>query len=228
MLHTLDRMELAQEVNRRAGEHGRVLPVLVQVNIAREEQKGGMPVEEVESFLKKMKDFSHLHVEGLMSIMPLMASEEELSGLFGGMRTLYEQMRDLYAARGLLSRPNIRLLPFISDMPSQMAAADVVIARAGAMTVSELAQAGRAAILVPSPNVTGNHQYKNARVLSDAGAAVLLREEELPLMLCNTVERLLSNEVERAALSRAIRSFATPEAGARIWQDVLCLIKGKK
>lgn len=95
MLHTLDRMELAQEVNRRAGEHGRVLPVLVQVNIAREEQKGGMPVEEVEGFLKKMKDFSNLHVEGLMSIMPLLASEEELSGLFGGMRTLFEQMRDL-------------------------------------------------------------------------------------------------------------------------------------
>ena len=95
MLHTLDRMELAQEVNRRAGEHGRILPALVQVNIAREEQKGGMPVEEVADFLKQMRDFSHIHVEGLMSIMPLGASEEELSGLFGGMRTLFEQMREL-------------------------------------------------------------------------------------------------------------------------------------
>jgi len=94
MLHTLDRMELAQEVNRRAGEHGRILPALVQVNIAREEQKGGMPVEEVEHFLKRMKDFSHIHVEGLMSIMPLGASEEELGGLFAGMRTLFERMRD--------------------------------------------------------------------------------------------------------------------------------------
>ena len=95
MLHTLDRVELAQEVNRRAGEHGRVLPVLVQVNIAREAQKGGMPVEEVQDFLKRMKDFSSIHVEGLMSIMPLQASEEELGTLFGGMRTLFEQMRDL-------------------------------------------------------------------------------------------------------------------------------------
>jgi len=95
MLHTLDRMELAQEVNRRAGEHGRILPVLLQVNIAGEEQKGGMPPEEVEGFLRRMKDFSHIHVEGLMSIMPLAASEEELDGLFGGMRTLFEQMRDL-------------------------------------------------------------------------------------------------------------------------------------
>ena len=95
MLHTLDRIELAQEVNRRAGECGRILPALVQVNIAREPQKGGMPVEEVEAFLRQMKDFSNIHVEGLMSIMPLGASEEELTGLFRGMRTLFEEMRSL-------------------------------------------------------------------------------------------------------------------------------------
>ena len=95
MLHTLDRIELAQEVNRRAGEHGRVLPALVQVNIAREEQKGGMPVEEVAGFLKRMKDFSSIHIEGLMSIMPLAASQTELEGYFRGMRALFEQMRDL-------------------------------------------------------------------------------------------------------------------------------------
>ena len=94
MLHTLDRMELAQEVNRRAGEHGRVLPALVQVNIAGEEQKGGMPPEEVEAFLKRMKDFSCIQVQGLMSIMPLGAPEAELDRLFGGMRRLFEQMRD--------------------------------------------------------------------------------------------------------------------------------------
>ena len=95
MLHTLDRVELAQEVNRRAGEHGRVLSALVQVNIAGEEQKGGMPPEAVAAFLKQMKDFSSIHVQGLMSIMPLAAPEEELERLFAGMRTLFEQMRDL-------------------------------------------------------------------------------------------------------------------------------------
>ena len=94
MLHTLDRMELAQEVNRRAGEHGRVLPALVQVNIAREPQKGGLPVEEVPAFLQKMRDFSCIHVEGLMSIMPLGAPQQELEALFGGMRALFERLRD--------------------------------------------------------------------------------------------------------------------------------------
>lgn len=93
MLHTLDRMELAQEVNRRASEHGRVLSTLVQVNISGESQKGGMPPEEVPAFLRQMRHFSGIHIEGLMSIMPLAASPTELSALFKGMRTLFEQMR---------------------------------------------------------------------------------------------------------------------------------------
>ncbi len=95
MLHTLDRLELAQEVDRRAAQHGRVIPALVQVNIAREPQKGGMPPEEVEAFLRQMRSFSSIHVEGLMSIMPLAAGEEELTGYFRGMRTLFERMRAL-------------------------------------------------------------------------------------------------------------------------------------
>lgn len=95
MLHSLDRMELAREVDRRARQHGRVIPALVQVNIAGEEQKAGMPPEEVEGFLREMRSYPNIHVEGLMAIMPLAASEEELDGLFRGMRRLFEQMRDL-------------------------------------------------------------------------------------------------------------------------------------
>lgn len=95
LLHTLDRLELAREVDRRADQHGRVIPALVQVNISGEEQKGGMPPEEVPAFLRQMRDYPSIRVQGLMSIMPLAASEEELAGLFRGMRTLFEQMRDL-------------------------------------------------------------------------------------------------------------------------------------
>lgn len=95
MLHSLDRLELAREVDRRARQHGRVIPALVQVNIASEEQKGGMPVQEVESFLREMRNYPNIHVEGLMAIMPLAASEEELDRLFGEMRKLFERMRGL-------------------------------------------------------------------------------------------------------------------------------------
>jgi len=95
MLHSLDRVELAREVDRRARQHGRVIPALVQVNIAGEEQKGGMPAREVEGFLRQMHNYPNIHVEGLMAIMPLAASKEELDRLFGEMRKLFEQMRGL-------------------------------------------------------------------------------------------------------------------------------------
>lgn len=93
MLHTLDRLQLAQEVNRRAAEHERLIPTLVQVNISGEEQKGGMPPQEVLPFLKQMKDFSSIRIQGLMSIMPLGAEPYQLRELFAGMRRLFDQMR---------------------------------------------------------------------------------------------------------------------------------------
>ena len=93
MLHTLDRLQLAQEVNRRAAEHERFIPTLVQVNISGEEQKGGMPPQEVLPFLKQMKDFSSIRIQGLMSIMPLGAEPHQLRELFAGMRRLFDQMR---------------------------------------------------------------------------------------------------------------------------------------
>lgn len=93
MLHTLDRLSLAQEIERRADEHGRVVPALVQVNIAREPQKSGMPPEEVLTFLRQMRDFKQIRIKGLMSIMPLDASQDELRALFRGMRQLYERLQ---------------------------------------------------------------------------------------------------------------------------------------
>lgn len=93
MLHTLDRMALAQEVERRAGERGIALPTLVQVNISGEPQKGGMSPEEVLPFLKQMRQFPNIRIQGLMSIMPRDASPEELTALFQGMRSLFDRLR---------------------------------------------------------------------------------------------------------------------------------------
>ncbi|MBQ8896673.1 MAG: hypothetical protein IJY88_07785, partial [Clostridia bacterium] len=80
----------------------------------------------------------------------------------------------MFTSGGLEKAENIKLLEYIYDMPIQMAAADVVISRAGAMTVSELSMQKKVSIMIPSPNVTNNHQYKNAKVLADAEAAVLI------------------------------------------------------
>lgn len=73
---------------------------------------------------------------------------------------------------------NIRIESYIDDMPSYIAASDVIIGRAGALSVAEICTVGRASILVPSPNVTGNHQYFNAKSVSDKNGAILIEEKD--------------------------------------------------
>ena len=137
----------------------------------------------------------------------------------------YEATHGEFCAKGLDTCPRLELLPYIGDMPRRMAEADVVICRAGAMSISELAALGAPAVLVPSPNVTGNHQYRNAKVLSDAGAAVLLTEKGLVQTLPETVMGLLVSSEKRHALSSAIRAFARPDANRLIYEDICRLIR---
>ncbi|MBQ8511016.1 MAG: UDP-N-acetylglucosamine--N-acetylmuramyl-(pentapeptide) pyrophosphoryl-undecaprenol N-acetylglucosamine transferase [Clostridia bacterium] len=134
---------------------------------------------------------------------------------------------------GLDKYENIELCEYIYDMPLKMAAADLTINRVGAMTVSELAITGKCAIFIPSPNVAENHQYKNAKVLYDAGAAGLFEEKELtdgakPLIA--EVEKLLTDEGKaiRDERSEKIVQFAVPESNKLIYQDLLKLVEEKK
>lgn len=94
LIHSLDRFSLAEEINRQAQKHNRVMPVLVQVSPAGEEQKGGMPPEEVLPFLREAAKLPGLHIRGLMAVMPNIQEETYLSGLFADMRTLFERLRD--------------------------------------------------------------------------------------------------------------------------------------
>lgn len=134
---------------------------------------------------------------------------------------------------GLDKYENIELCEYIYDMPVKMAAADLTINRAGAMTVSELAITGKCAIFIPSPNVAENHQYKNAKVLYDAGAAGLFEEKDLSdgaKPLIEEVEKLLSDEGRaiRDERSEKIRQFAVRESNKLIYQDLLKLVEEKK
>jgi UDP-N-acetylglucosamine--N-acetylmuramyl-(pentapeptide) pyrophosphoryl-undecaprenol N-acetylglucosamine transferase len=141
----------------------------------------------------------------------------------------YEKTRAEFEAAGLLKSKNICLTEYIYDMPIQMAAADLVISRAGAITLSELAEQGKAAILIPSPNVTDDQQYKNAKVLADAGGAVLIRESELDSKrLGSEVERLLNEPSRLEALRKNIKSFAASDASGVIFDEMMKLIKEKE
>lgn len=94
LIQSVDRLHLAQEIDRQAQRIGRVMPVLLQVSPAGEEQKGGMPPEEVRPFLEAVRSMQGLHVEGLMAVMPLTTDEAYISGLFAQMRTLFDRLRE--------------------------------------------------------------------------------------------------------------------------------------
>lgn len=105
------------------------------------------------------------------------ASGGEFQMIFATGKREFERVSEKLG--NLSELPNIRVLPYIYNMGECMAAADVVISRAGAMTVSELSAVGKPSILIPSPNVAHNHQEFNARSLESRGAAVVIRENEL-------------------------------------------------
>ena len=103
-----------------------------------------------------------------------------------------------------------------------MAAADVMISRAGAASCNELAAAGLPCILIPSPNVTDNHQEKNARVLERLGGAVVILESECTgQRLYEEVKALLSDEPRRKAMRQALLRSAVPDSAERIC-DIIC------
>ncbi|MBO7304250.1 MAG: undecaprenyldiphospho-muramoylpentapeptide beta-N-acetylglucosaminyltransferase [Clostridia bacterium] len=115
--------------------------------------------------------------------------------------------------------------PYIEDMPTVMTASDVVVSRCGAMTISELSAAGVAAILVPSPNVTGNHQYKNAKLLCDRGAAIMIEDSEVnERTLLDAVRKLGTDEKLRRSLSTAIKGFHDPSSAELIYRELLGVI----
>ncbi len=141
----------------------------------------------------------------------------------------YGGFMEAFRAQGLDRYPNLQPTEYLYDMPLRLAAADLVIGRAGAMTLSELAMLGKAAILIPSPNVTDNHQYKNAFAVAEKGAAVLLEEKALGEgVLLETVLELMRNEEKRAEMGRAFRSFALENANEMIFSDIKRLVISKK
>jgi undecaprenyldiphospho-muramoylpentapeptide beta-N-acetylglucosaminyltransferase len=137
----------------------------------------------------------------------------------------YEAAKAKFAEYGLEKVPNAQLVEYIYDMPLKMAAADLVINRAGAITLSELALLGKPALIIPSPNVTDNHQYKNAKVLADAGAAVMLQESELaPGVFTSAVENIIGDRMKLASMQANFNRFATKNADLRIYEELKKLV----
>ena len=114
--------------------------------------------------------------------------------------------------------------PFIKDMSEAYAVSDIIISRAGAITISELCCVGKPVILVPSPNVAENHQYKNAQSLVNKNAALLVEDRESNRKLVDTVKNLIRNKALQQELSHNIKKMGIKDAGSKIADIALSLL----
>ena len=129
-----------------------------------------------------------------------------------GVQVLWQCGKLYYEEYKKYNSEQIRILAFIDRMELAYAAADVIVSRAGASSVSELCVVGKPVIFIPSPNVAEDHQTKNARAIADKQAAILLRESELNEQFANTFGKLIADEAQQEALSAHIKALAQPNA----------------
>ena len=122
-------------------------------------------------------------------------------------------------------RENVQVVDFIDRMDLIYAAADFVISRAGASSVSELCLVGKPTIFIPSPNVAEDHQTKNAKAIVDKNGAILLKESELDEKFETVFSDLISNEDLQLTLSQNIKKLAKPNATKDIVEEIIKLIK---
>lgn len=119
---------------------------------------------------------------------------------------------------------NVQVVAFIDRMDLVYAAADVVISRSGASSVSELCIVGKPTIFIPSPNVAEDHQTKNAKAISDRNGAILIKESELEAQFETIFSDLISNESKQVELSQNIKKLAKPNATKDIVEEIMKLV----
>lgn len=167
-----------------------------------------------------MADFMKLEQEAGMLFQHIHAT-----GSYG-----WEWMPDHVRSLGVTPEktPGLDLREYIYNMPTVMAAADVIIGRAGASTCNEIGASGTPCILIPSPNVTNDHQMKNAKILADRGGAILLPEgEDMGRKLYDAVTALLSDKNRQNQMSEALKKMVVLDSAERIC-DIIQELAGNK
>ncbi len=126
----------------------------------------------------------------------------------------------------LENNPNLRVMEYISEMPKYLAACDLIVTRSGAITLSEIQVQGKAAVLIPSPNVTENHQFHNAMVLANADAAVVIEEKNLSgNALCNAIDNLTADKQRLKEMGRNAAKISKSDANNLIYNELMELYR---
>ncbi len=164
---------------------------------------------------------------GALSINEAMAASTELLHQHADIQFLWQAGKayiDRFSGCATALLPNVRILPFVNRMDLAYSLSDLVISRAGALTIAELCLVGKAAMLIPSPNVAEDHQTKNARAIEEKHAAVMIPNSQALQEMLPTAIRLIHDADARQRLSDKIRLLAKPDAARDIARAVINLI----
>ncbi len=138
-----------------------------------------------------------------------------------GIQVIWQTGKNYYNKYKQFNSESVKVFEFIDDMNAAYSACDLLLARAGATTIAEVLVLGVPSILVPSPNVAGNHQYYNAKSLADKNAAVLLEDEKLQSELFSAVTGLITSDEKLSELKANSKALAKPDAAKVIAQRAI-------
>ncbi len=165
----------------------------------------------------------------VIDMLDRIVKDNKIELLFGTGDRNYDKIMNTIAEKGIALSDNVKIVPYIDNMAECMAAADVVVSRAGAITVSEIAALGKPSILIPSPNVVRNHQEQNAREFENKNAAALIVEKDLTAdALYDKIMSMVSDEKILKEMSENLKSLARTDALERIYELMIKMSKGEK
>lgn len=166
--------------------------------------------------------------DNVIKILKRITEENKISLLFGTGDRNYDKIMSRINEEGIELNDDVRVVPYIDNMAECMAAADLVVSRAGAITVSEIAALGKPSILIPSPNVVRNHQEQNAREFEKNGAAALIIEKDLnDNILYDKIMSMLTDTAALDKMSSNLKSLARTDALEKIY-DLMIKMSAKK
>jgi len=166
---------------------------------------------------------------GARSINKAVEQQHELIKSFENVQLIWQVGKiymEEYKVGALANCEHVKMLSFIDRMDFAYGAADLVISRAGALSISELMIVGKPIILIPSPNVAEDHQSKNAMALVSKEAAVLIRDKEAGIKMIPQAVELLANEIAQKSLSENLKALAKPEATSLIIDEIIEAVRG--
>lgn len=160
--------------------------------------------------------------KSVMEMLPKIIADGKIELLFGTGDRNYEKIMNEVKEKGIELNDDVRIVSYIDNMAQCMAAADIVVSRAGAITVSEIAALAKPSILIPSPNVVRNHQEQNAREFKKNGAAAMIVEKDLSAdALYEKIMSMINNSEGLVQMSENLRKMAKTNALERIYELML-------